>query len=483
MVTAVEPVPAESLMVSAPAEVTVAVAQLLIGRALQFPMHDPQGLLLLAEGAVITPEFKRLLEARQIASVKVGAEDAAAFDFAFQTRPRASTPFTPEFDSQASQQMQETVSRWLSSGANRGMALRQRVARHGTIGYDRELATEVRQQNLRSTAALTMMMNLVEHGRLNQVASSAFTTVQSSMKLLLTDIDGLMAQRIVGCPDSQLARHCLRMSQLAMAMAIEMGLNAENVQKIGITGLLHDWGQLRIPEAIRNGDILPNRWDRLELERHVSYSADLLDKLDGIPTMVSLISYQVHEKLNGTGYPRRKTEPNIHLFARILHVADDYVTLTTPMGWRPAVMPYAAIAGMLQQAHGRAADPTVLRALLRVLSLFPIGSAVQLSDGSEAVVIRSNGDRYTKPIVRQTTDADGKTVPETSPDAILNLADCDLEIRAALESFGEEELRYVPDPYVTYRVDTAAAAVPTPKWLGHGVRSRRTPGTDAAKRE
>lgn len=462
--------PAETV----PSEVTVAVAQLLIGRALQFPMHDAQGLLLLAEGSVITPEFKRLLEARDVATVQVGAEDAAAFARGQEAVRKPPAPFQPAFDPRADFQMQAAINRWVSAGANRGAALRQRVIRHGTTNYHPELASELRQQNLRSAASLTMMMNQVKAGRLTQITASAFTAVQSSIKFLAADSDGLMAQQITGCPDSQLACHCLRMAQLSMAMAMEMDLNVENVQKIGITALLHDWGLLRVPEAIRYSENPPDRWERMELERHVSYAADMLERIDGLPTMVPLISYQVHEKLNGTGYPRRKGETNIHLFARILHVADDYVTLTTPLGWRPAVMPYAAVAGMLQQVHGRAADATVLRALLRVLSLFPIGSAVQLSDGSEAVVLRSNGDRYTKPIVRRTCDADGTPIPETSPDSVLNLADVDLEIRAALDAPGEEELRYVPDPSVTYRVDSHEKTVPMPKWLaGQAARSRK----------
>ena len=456
------------------APVTVPVAELLVGRALQYPMHDAQGVLLLAEGAVISPEFKRLLEARDVANVTVGAEDAAAFVSARQCVTKAR--FVPVLDNKASRQMQDAVQRWLSAGANRGTALRQRVARHGTTDYDPALTAELRHQTLRSTASLTVMMNQVQAGKLTQVAASAFTAVQSSLQFLTADIDGLMAQRITGCQDSTLARHCLRMSQLAMAMATEMELNAENVQRIGLTALLHDWGMLRVPEAIRHSAEPPRRWDRLELERHVSYTADLLERLDGLPSMVPLISYQVHEKLNGTGYPRRKSEPNIHLFARILHVADDYVTLTAPTGWRPAVMPYAAIAGMLQQVHGRSADATVLRALLRVLSLFPVGSAVELSDGSLGQVIRSDGDLYTKPIVRRTHAADGKPIPENSPDAVVNLAETDLTIDSALTTPGEEELRYVPDPDTVYRHDPAPAAIPGPKWMGQSQR-RRTMAT------
>lgn len=449
------------------AEVSVSVAKLSIGRALQFPMHDANGILLLAEGSLITPEFKRLLEVRQVQSVQVRPEDAAFMtsdDSASQVAtPR---PIVPAFDERVSAQIEKTIARWMSGNSNRGPTLKQRVTPRGKVAVDSEFEREVTHQNLRTTATLTTMMSQASQGRFSQVAGSILAAIQSSIKLMTTDMDGVLAQRLSGCPDSQLARHCLRMAQWSMAIAIEMGLNADNVGKIGVTALLHDWGMLRVSEAVRHADHPLTQMERLELQRHVSYSVDLLERIEGLPTLVPLVSYQVHEKLDGTGYPRRKLEPSIHLFARILHVADDFVTLTAPNGWRPAVLPYAAMAGMLRQDFGRAADVSVLRAFLRAAGLFPPGSHVRLSDGSIAIVLRAQGDAYTQPIVRIITDAAGQSLDPDHSEAIVALTESPLRIVAALPTPGEQELTAIPDERTWRRIEAAHPAVPAPKLFG-----------------
>lgn len=463
VVTETEPAPPTIIT----EEVTVSVARLTLGKALHFPMHDDKGVLLLAQGAVITPEFKRLLETRQVADVRMRAEDAAELaELVAETTPAAPRLPVQVFDDRVSSQLQVAVSRWLSTGGNRGPAFQQRTVRNGCRAYDRDFATELGQQQLKNTATLTMVMSQVQGGRLSQVATSAMSAIQSSMNLMATDMDSVLAQRLSGCPDSKLARHCLRMSQVAMAIGVEMGLNAENVSRIGITGLLHDWGMLRVPETVRQTKYYPTRHEMLELQKHVGHSLNMLERLDGIPSMVPMLSYQVHEKLDGTGYPRRKLEPNIHLFARVLHVADDFVSLTTATGWRPAVRPYAAVSGMLRQLHGRAADLVVLRALLRAIGLFPIGSLVKLSDDSTARVLRSNGDRYTQPIV-QLTDAKGQPLSNDGDSAVIDLSAADgLQIVSALPTPGENELDAIPDPIAFQRVDGAHAEVSAPKFLG-----------------
>jgi hypothetical protein len=90
--------------------------------------------------------------------------------------------------------------------------------------------------------------------------------------------------------------------------------------------------------------------------------------------LVPLVSYQIHERINGSGYPRGRSEENIHPFARILYVADRYVSLTSLRPHRQPLTPYAAMETLLKSEEERGADPLVVRALLRVISLFPVVS-------------------------------------------------------------------------------------------------------------
>ena len=130
----------------------------------------------------------------------------------------------------------------------------------------------------------------------------------------------------------------------------------------------------------------------------------------------------------------------IHLFARILNVAHCYVSLTSSREDRPALMPYAAMEHMLRMTNEKTIDASAMRALLNLLSLFPVGSFVTLTNGSAARVIRRNGEHYTSPIVQIIQTADGKPADPLDPEMIVDLKQSDLEIDQALPTPGKDEI-------------------------------------------
>ena len=114
---------------------------------------------------------------------------------------------------------------------------------------------------------------------------------------------------------------------------------------------------------------------------------------------VRMIFYQMHERCDGSGYPRGITGDKIHPLAKIAAVADAYVALVSPRPHRPAMLPYHAIVKMLADVKAGLYDSKVVRALLHTVSLFPIGSFVELNNSLVGKTIRANGDRYDRPIL------------------------------------------------------------------------------------
>ena len=104
-------------------------------------------------------------------------------------------------------------------------------------------------------------------------------------------------------------------------------------------------------------------------------------------------------------------------------------------------MPYAAMECLIRQAREHYVEPDVVRALLRIQSLFPLGSFVTLSDGSVAQVLRSNRDDYTRPVVQLVQDATGKSV-EPQEENLIDLRASPLKIRQALPTPGTEEVAF-----------------------------------------
>ena len=118
-----------------------------------------------------------------------------------------------------------------------------------------------------------------------------------------------------------------------------------------------------------------------EIARHPMISTDRLARnMKDVSRGVQMIVYQMHERCDGSGYPRGSVASGIHPLAKIAAVADAYVALISPRPHRPALLPYYAIKKMLEDVADRLFDSTAVRALLYTISLFPLGSFVELNN-------------------------------------------------------------------------------------------------------
>ena len=134
------------------------------------------------------------------------------------------------------------------------------------------------------------------------------------------------------------------------------------------------------------------------------HTFDLLQPVfDKVPAAARMVAYQMHERCNGSGYPRGRTGGHIHDLAKISAVADVFIALASPRPHRHGMRPYHAMVKLLHDVREGLFDGTVVRALLQTVSLFPLGSYVALSDGRTGKVIRSNGEQYTRPVVEFTS--------------------------------------------------------------------------------
>jgi HD-GYP domain-containing protein (c-di-GMP phosphodiesterase class II) len=238
----------------------------------------------------------------------------------------------------------------------------------------------------------------------------------------------------------KLADHAMQMAMLGMAIGIEMGLDAENIRTIGVAGLVCDWGMTRLPKRIRDSETILTEVEFFEIKKHPLYTLEILEKMSGIPRLVPMVVYQIHERPNGTGYPSGRCEGGIHQFSSILHIADAYTSLITEKPYRRALMPYAAMECLIKQARTKDVDAEIVRTLLHVLSLFPIGSFVSLSNGSVARVLRRNGHKYTSPILEIVQDADGMKPDGPAENAVLDPSETGINIVQAIPTPGRHEV-------------------------------------------
>lgn len=413
----------------------VRVDELIVGRTTSHPIFDEHGILLLAQGQVITPEIKRNLRARSGNFVMIHAADLSSVTLLQAAFPaEGGLPLSQEI----TQKLDEIIERGFFPVANRGPAVKQSVAPHGRTGYDPPQRARMVDSHQQNAANLTELMQLALHGE--PVDGSVVVTMTTHyLQDLVSDTDNLLTSIAAAFEREEFSSNCLEVSLLSMAIAVEMDLDADNVRDIGVCGLVHDWGMLRVPAEIRNAPRRLNDSERVEITKHPMHSLEILQKISALPRITPLVVYQIHERPNGCGYPRGRTGRNIHPFAKIVHVADSYTSLTSPRPYRPPLMRYSAMECLVRQARDRYVDPDVVRALLRIQSLFPLGSLVALSDGSIARVLRPNRDEYTRPIVQRVQHASGATADPLDDENVIDLTNSPLAIRQALPTPGRNE--------------------------------------------
>ena len=140
---------------------------------------------------------------------------------------------------------------------------------------------------------------------------------------------------VVEMRDPYTAGHQRRVSQLASAIAKELGFSRNRFAGIRIAGLLHDLGKISIPLEIlsRPGKISEEEYNLIK--RHPQTGYEILQDID-FEWPVADIILQHHEKWNGSGYPRGLSGENIILESRILCIADVVEAMLFHRPYRPA---------------------------------------------------------------------------------------------------------------------------------------------------
>lgn len=119
-----------------------------------------------------------------------------------------------------------------------------------------------------------------------------------------------------------------------------------------------------------------------------SITDDLLKAIeDNDAVAVDIGALQHHEKMNGKGYPMQVTGEKIHLFSRIISVADIYDALVTERPYKKPFSPRAAVEMIMSMTEEL--DIKVMKCFMESVILYPVGSDVMLSTGEMARVVEN----------------------------------------------------------------------------------------------
>lgn len=251
---------------------------------------------------------------------------------------------------------------------------------------------------------------------------------------LLEDPDAVIASALQYQSDLTLARRCVQLSLLGMAMAIVQKRQPREVQELGTAALMHDWSLFSLVPEARFPHFRMSEPLRQAYTRHPLASEALLFNVRGTTAVQRCCVAQVHELLNGTGFPRGVSGREIHPLARILSVADGFLTLTSPPNGFVRILPCDAVAYLIAGASKGRYAPAAVTALLEAVTLYPIGSILELNDATLVRVIRSNGSDFGYPVVQLLSE----------PQEVIDLRASELFVTRPVSEHDEARL---PDAY------------------------------------
>ncbi|MFC4258211.1 HD-GYP domain-containing protein [Marinobacter lacisalsi] len=218
--------------------------------------------------------------------------------------------------------------------------------------------------------------------------------------------------------DAYTAEHCVRVGILSITFGRFVGLDNTQLETIGLCGMLHDVGKMRVPPEVLNkpGALDTREWQLMR--RHPEYGFELLGSEHELEPDVRNAALSHHERLDGKGYPQSLTGAAISQFTRIVSIVDAYDAITSDRAYRPGI-PTSEALKILYNNRGNQFDDQLVEAFIRMIGIYPPGSLVELNTGEVAVVLATSARQKLLPLVEVVLDSGGhRCLPR-----VLNLSE------------------------------------------------------------
>lgn len=203
--------------------------------------------------------------------------------------------------------------------------------------------------------------------------------------------------------------HGVNVAVYAVKMAQDLGFDEEHQVEIGLAGLLHDVGIALLPDALlhKKGPLADAELSLLR-ERPNS-AARILQCLGPAHGSIAESAAQVYERIDGSGHPRGLAGDEIHEYAQIIGLLDLYEALVHSRPNRGRLSFFDAVKYMFKSCKTQF-QRRYLKSLLRVFTVFPIGSYVQLNSEAVGRVVETVPEEPMRPTLRILFDSQRRQV-------------------------------------------------------------------------
>lgn len=160
--------------------------------------------------------------------------------------------------------------------------------------------------------------------------------------------------------------HSQRVSEYAVEIAREMGIEGDELNFIKYSALLHDVGKISVPDSVLNKPAKLNEKEFSEMKGHTTSGGNILGMISTIPGISNSAMYH-HERFDGKGYPHGLSGNKIPKSARIIALADAYDAMTSDRVYRNR-LDEEKVLNEIKNGAGSQWDPEVVDAFFSYLN-------------------------------------------------------------------------------------------------------------------
>ena len=318
---------------------------------------------------------------------------------------------------------------------------------------DAARAREVAKRTYAQGVAVTK--EVVNGMRMGRVASikRVKRAVQLIVDQVLNNETSLIGLTTLRDYDEYTFTHSVNVCIFSIAMGRRFGLGKVQLYDLGLAALLHDIGKVRIPLEILNkaSGLDEEEWKFITAHPWQGVIALFgMRGYDELPARAVLVAHEHHMKTDLTGYPRAIRPRELGLFSRIVSVADGFDAATTRRAYQTVPIQPDEVLREMYLNPRRGLDPVIVKGMINLLGIYPVGTCVILDTFEVAVVEGANPDVLflNRPLVRIAIDADG--APVRAPGMPANLAEPSEDgfLRSIVKVTNPERYGLVPSDYL-----------------------------------
>lgn len=191
--------------------------------------------------------------------------------------------------------------------------------------------------------------------------------------------------------DNRQYLHALNVCTISTLIGINLGLTPAQLKELAVGALLHDIG--KVGQKSSDDDKLH------EQSHHTWRGFNMLKNKHEYSLLIAHTALQHHETMDGKGYPRGLEGDHIHLYAKIVAVANTYDNLLHEVHNERPLLPHEACERLMAMANDKL-DHQIVVEFLRIVSVYPNGTSVRLSTKETGVVVGQHRGLPSRPIIR-----------------------------------------------------------------------------------